>query len=87
MKYILHDWDREMTLTFLSMIAGSVVWVLFEKLIFGIGTGIVTFAILSSFYQALANVYGLRNLSYIDEYNIRLPTKIKLPRLRRAQRV
>ncbi|OHB20131.1 MAG: hypothetical protein A2854_04940 [Parcubacteria group bacterium RIFCSPHIGHO2_01_FULL_56_18] len=59
-------WDRETTLTFVSLVVASYAWIVAEELFLGIAMGIAMHAIQVVAYEFLAARFGWTNLDIAD---------------------
>lgn len=66
MKELFQTWDRETTLTFVSMIVAAYAWIITEKLLIGIAVGISMHALLVIAYELCAARFSWPSLSIAD---------------------
>lgn len=88
----LKDWDRETSILFTSMVFGSYVWVIMERVSLGLLAGVAAHFALTALYQACAHTFALPHLSYVREFERTYAPHIQrfaraLPRLALRRRV
>ena len=73
------DWNRETSILFASMVTGSYVWVISERILIGLIAGLFAHLAYTAVYQALARALDLPHLSYVKEFE-----RDYLPRIMRV---
>lgn len=88
MEY-LKDWNRETSVLFASMVIGSWVWVVSERLFLGALAGVFAHFALTALYQSCARIFKLPHLSYVRDFEREyLPLILRvMPRVRTKRRV
>lgn len=79
------SWDRETSLTFVSLIVAAYAWIVAEEIVLGIAMGIAMHAIQVSAYEYLAARYGWKRLAIADAFRAHvLPSLLRI--ISKAQR-
>lgn len=75
-KSFLESWDRETTLTFVSLVVASYAWITSEKLIVAAAVGIAMHAIQVVAYEYLAMSFNWKRLEIADFARTHVPSRL-----------